>query len=105
MVEQLIYTEKVTGSSPVSPTNKEKVPIYGDFFFCSVLERIQGEKDRANTEPVGEVTSRGRKNLRATARKLFVTESYLLFPNKFKSFKKRFTKSRYKVRAPIIDSL
>ncbi len=36
------------------------------------------EKDGANTEPSGEVASRGRGNFRATARKLSVTESLRL---------------------------
>ena len=33
------------------------------------------EKDGANTEPAGEVASRGRRNFRVTTRKLSVTES------------------------------
>ncbi len=33
MVEQLVYTEKVTGSSPVSPTNMD---YSGNDFYCDV---------------------------------------------------------------------
>jgi len=43
-----------------------------------IAREVRDEKDGADAEPAGEVASRGRINLRATASKLYVTESRTL---------------------------
>lgn len=81
LVEQLIYTEKVTGSSPVSPT---------DF-------KEQSDCTKKNSHKKWEIFDYRLQN--------YSLAPYLLFPKRLSSFKNRFTKSRYKVSAPMIDSL
>jgi hypothetical protein len=43
-----------------------------------LIATLEDEKDGADAERAREAASRGRENFRATARKLFVTESSLL---------------------------